>query len=81
MCARTIYPFVSHPGRKTQRATLKREICLFMEQINEDIFPSSENIRIHSLYQKTSVLANSILLELPLADVRLLISTVETVWF
>lgn len=52
-----------------------------MEQINEDIFPSSENIRIRSLYQKTLVLANSILLELPLADVRLLISTVETVWF
>lgn len=48
----------------------------------ETFFHPVKRIQTLSIFQQTSVLAKSALLELPVADVRLLISeTVETEWF
>ena len=48
----------------------------------ETFFHAEKRIQTLSIFQQTSVLAKSALLELPVADVRLLISeTVETEWF
>lgn len=67
MCESTIYPVVTQPGRTTPANHTEKRICLYMKQINEDIFPSSGRISSPSLFQHCSVAAKSFLLELPVA--------------
>lgn len=70
-------------AEQPQWTTLKREFVFLWSKLMQTFFhPVKKCFYPLSLFQQSSVLAKSALLEVPVANVRLLISgTVETVWF